>query len=180
DYVHRLIHSATLFKQTRNPNLFNALVHKKAKEINTDASSGERTPLSGIQKLVLNDLEESHPTKEEAQSAVLELQEHRNIKKKGARATNLAAAQDLKSTLMRLDTEVNNLYERTGSHAFVIVTRGHIHDISIPGWATTPDAVLFIREILKMDVWDLLKKFELWAVTKDTRKFYSELLFFSN
>ena len=27
-------HSASIFKQTRNPNLFNALVHKKAKEIN--------------------------------------------------------------------------------------------------------------------------------------------------
>jgi len=37
DYVHRLIHSATIFKQTRNPNLFNALVHKKAKEINAGA-----------------------------------------------------------------------------------------------------------------------------------------------
>jgi hypothetical protein len=37
DYIHRLIHSATLFKQTRNPNLFNALVHKKAREVNSSA-----------------------------------------------------------------------------------------------------------------------------------------------
>lgn len=66
-------------------------------------------PLSGIQQLVLDDLEESHPTEEEAQTAVQELQEHRNLKTKGARGTNLAAAQDLKNTLMRLDVEVSGL-----------------------------------------------------------------------
>ncbi len=76
---------------------------------NSDASAGERTPLSRIQQLVLDDLEESNPTEEEAQSAVQELQEHRDIKNKGARATNLAAAQDLKTTLIRLDTEVSGL-----------------------------------------------------------------------
>ena len=37
DYVYRLIHSATIFKPTRNPNIFNALVHKKAKEVNAGA-----------------------------------------------------------------------------------------------------------------------------------------------
>lgn len=75
----------------------------------SDASPGQRMPLSGIQQLVLDDLEESHPTKEEAQTAVQELQEHRNLKTKGARGTNLAAAQDLKNTLMRLDVEVSGL-----------------------------------------------------------------------
>ncbi len=74
---------------------------------------------------------------------------------------------------------MNNLYERTGSSGFVMITRGHVHDIGIPGWAASPDVTLFIREVLKMDVWDLLKKFELWAVTKESRKFYSELSTFS-
>lgn len=37
DHIHRLIHSASNFKQSRTPNLFNALVHKKAKEINSGA-----------------------------------------------------------------------------------------------------------------------------------------------
>ena len=40
-------------------------------------------PLPKIQKLVLNDLDVSHPTEEEAQSAVRELQEHRDLKTKG-------------------------------------------------------------------------------------------------
>ena len=37
DYVHQLIHSAAIFKPTRKPNIFNALVHQKAKEINAGA-----------------------------------------------------------------------------------------------------------------------------------------------
>lgn len=142
-------------------------------------------PLSGIQQLVREELKET--TREEAESAVKELQDHRDLKKKGARATNLAAAHDLKSTLIRLDTEVsgpfsiisspnfpqlNNLHERTGSFAFALVTRGHVHDLGIPGWAASVDATLFIQDVLKMDIWDLLKKFELWAVTRDSRESY--------
>jgi predicted extracellular nuclease len=37
EYVNRLIHSSSIFKTTRNPNIFNALVHQKAKEINAGA-----------------------------------------------------------------------------------------------------------------------------------------------
>jgi hypothetical protein len=57
--------------------------------------------------MVRDELQERDTTREEAESAVKELREHCDLKKKGARATNLAAAHDFKSTLMRLDTEVS-------------------------------------------------------------------------
>ncbi|KAF8308653.1 hypothetical protein F5887DRAFT_912336 [Amanita rubescens] len=167
EYIHRLIHSASIFKATRNPTLFNALVHQKAKEINADLPEGQHMHLSDIQTLVHDELLEREITEAEKESALKELQEHRETKTKGARASNLAAAQDLRSTLLHIDTELGNLHERTGSYGFTMVSRGHVHDKGIPGWAASADATLFIREVLKMDVWDLLKKFELWAVTRE-------------
>ena len=67
-------------------------------------------PLTGIQKLVLDDLEERNPTEEEIQQTLKELKEHRGLKTKGARATNFAAAQDLKNTMLHIDIEVISTY----------------------------------------------------------------------
>ncbi|KAF8338373.1 hypothetical protein F5887DRAFT_983449 [Amanita rubescens] len=168
EYIHRLIHSATVFKTTRSPNLFNALVHQKAKEINGNLPEGQRTHLSEIQTLVHDELSEREPTEEEKENALRELREHRETKKKGPHASNFAAVQDLKSTLLHIDAELNNLCERTGSYGFALVSRGHaVHDKAIPGWAASADATLFISEVLKIDVWDLQKKFELWTLTRD-------------
>jgi hypothetical protein len=124
EYIHRLIHSSSIFKATRNPNLFNALVHQKAKEINagmpwmmvayltcsltliSDVPEGQRMHLSAIQTLVHDELLEREITEAEKESALKELQEHREIKTKGARASNQAAAADLRNTLLHVDTEV--------------------------------------------------------------------------
>lgn len=63
--------------------------------------------LSAIQTLVHDELLEREITEAEKESALKELREHRETKVKGARASNLAAAQDLRSTLLHIDTEVS-------------------------------------------------------------------------
>jgi hypothetical protein len=71
---------------------------------------GERASLSGIQKMVQEDLLERDLTEEDITRSLNELTQHRNLMTKGARATNVAAAQDLKNVMLRLDTEVRPIY----------------------------------------------------------------------
>lgn len=56
--------------------------------------------------------------------------------------------------------------QRNGTYAFALATRGHINDRAVPTWVASDESVDFIRECLKMDVADLLRKFELWAVNR--------------
>ena len=48
------------------------------------------------------------------------------------------------------------------------MTRGHVLDKGIPGWIATDGAESFFSDILKVDAWSVLRKFELWASSKRT------------
>ncbi len=130
DYVLKLINCASTLKPTRGPNLRNALVHKKAKELNEGESCFGKTfiiymltlhpvdredghghvSLAEIQKMVSQELDMGQGITEEEKEALLEeLREFREMKKKGARANNAAAAHDVAQTVKRLGTEVSDL-----------------------------------------------------------------------
>jgi hypothetical protein len=98
----------------------------------SDLPEGQRTPLSIIQTLVRDELLEREPTEEEKENALKELREHREAKKKGPHASNLAAVQDLKSTLLHIDTEVCPLSYLTTSlmlipNSSIIYMNGLVH-----------------------------------------------------
>jgi hypothetical protein len=67
---------------------------------------GERLSLADIRKAALEYLDNNEITEEQKAELIEELNNHRELKRKGLRATNLAAAQDSHQTFMRLSNEV--------------------------------------------------------------------------
>jgi hypothetical protein len=121
-YIEKLITSSSAFKPPRRVNLRNAIIHHKAKELNHGKSfdgsqwrkltctagrpQGERLSLADIRKAALEYLDNNEITEEQKAELIEELNNHRELKRKGLRATNLAAAQDSHQTFMRLSNEV--------------------------------------------------------------------------
>lgn len=62
--------------------------------------------------------------------------------------------------------QLRNLSECTGMCALAFFTRTHIHDMSMPTWVDSDDAVAFISEVLNLDPMDFLAKFEQWACAR--------------
>ena len=79
--------------------------------------------------------------------------------------------------LLQLTTfKLINLSERVGSYAFAFFTRGHVHNMNIPGWVASNEAILFFREVLHLDPLDVATKFEHWACARERGQSYPILL----
>jgi hypothetical protein len=63
--------------------------------------------------------------------------------------------------------KITALAERAGMIGFVMFSRGHIHDKTIPVTIQSWGALDFIREVLKRDPADVAALFELWAVSRE-------------
>lgn len=67
---------------------------------------GDRYSLADIQKHIDENQSLQELSKEDQAQLIKELQEHRDVKKKGAWVSNAAAAQDMKYTMQRISIEV--------------------------------------------------------------------------
>jgi hypothetical protein len=149
----------------------------------TDILVEERKSLCEIQELVCDDPELQNLTLDQKKEL---LEDHRALKKTGARASNLAAAQDVHHTVTHIHSEVSeflgrgmffltfvqqlaSLTQRTGIYAFTFVSQSHIDDLSRSAWYVTGDCVKFIPEALKIDLWYLARLFEHWACVLKTK-----------
>lgn len=52
---------------------------------------------------------------------------------------------------------------QTNTVHLCFVTRGHIDDITKPIVMASDEAFNFCRDVIKMDAWDILRKFELYT-----------------
>ncbi|KAG6826202.1 hypothetical protein H0H92_000721 [Tricholoma furcatifolium] len=178
-----LVNSANM-KVKRAPNLRNALVSRRAKELNEGRSlyiwkgfdinllvigleKGSRYSMAEIQDMVQQEIEEGLHADLDEDELREELKDSREFKTKGARSTNRAAAVDHRATLRHLEQEMGDLYERCGTMGFAFFTRGHIHDSIIPGWIESQESLRFVQDVLEMTPEELCGKFELWACAKD-------------
>ncbi|KAJ7633511.1 hypothetical protein B0H17DRAFT_1217520 [Mycena rosella] len=93
------------FKATRKVNLFNAKVHHLAKRL----KDGESLPYPEIKRPVLEDPEFQELTPVEEVAMRAELLEDRRVKGTGARATNAAAATDVRFTIAMIVEEMTAL-----------------------------------------------------------------------
>ena len=124
DYIRVLLCSSSTLKTMRKPNLKNAILHRKAKELNegievlllnfvpfsrmsAGREEGNRLKLLEVQNMI--NLEEimQELTADEKSELLQELEDHRELKKKGARASSISAAQDMRFTIQRLSQEVS-------------------------------------------------------------------------
>ncbi|KAH7909350.1 hypothetical protein BJ138DRAFT_1102770 [Hygrophoropsis aurantiaca] len=154
-HIKDIIGSHTHYHTKRKPQVLNALVHAKAKEINQDLPVGERYKLMKIRAMIKN--EEWSFTEEQKQEAIKDLLEHRETQRTGVRANNAAAARDTLATL-----EVP--YERTGICSSLFVTRSHVNDSFHTSWfATNNDAFDFWEDVMNLRPDDVSRHYEQWA-----------------
>ena len=72
-----------------------------------DLEEGKRLLLSDIQKLVAADAELQNISIEREEELINNLKQHRELKKSGARTSNVSAAKDARATMLRLNEEVS-------------------------------------------------------------------------
>jgi hypothetical protein len=65
-----------------------------------------------------------------------------------------------------IQSQLDDLAERTGIYALVFVTRGHVDDTAPPTWFGSGDSMDFIRDVLELDPWDVTRQFEQWACAR--------------
>ncbi|KAG6809555.1 hypothetical protein H0H92_015832 [Tricholoma furcatifolium] len=161
------LNSAYVVKRQQKPSAFNAIVSYRAKELNDGLGKGERVPLEQVQEIVMQEMEDGKYDEDEIEAMKDKLAEHRELKAKGVRCSNRAAAVDHRATLHLLEEEMGNLQERVGTVGFAFFSRGHINDSIILGWIDSQGALGFVKDVLQTTPEELANKFELWACTRD-------------
>ncbi|KAJ7124032.1 hypothetical protein C8R43DRAFT_1135819 [Mycena crocata] len=173
EYIKSLLINSSQFKAERAMTLRNAVMHdisSKAKE------DGKTILLPDLHRLadeiILNGVDAEHRAR--LMAALADSREHKRV---GLRATNTAAATDVRAVVARIRAELIKLYERTGTRGLIFTTRGHLDDVSMPAFIESGNAAAFCIEVLKMSPYDILRLFEQWAcargseaIERDTRR----------
>jgi hypothetical protein len=102
-----------------------------------------------------------------------QLEEKRQTKTRGARATNKAAANDVRKTSMSIGEQLTNLYERTGVRAFAIFSQGNADDDALPQAVDSDNTLEFFLQEMGTDQLDVMRKFEYYSCTMDEGGFCS-------
>ncbi|KAJ6593721.1 hypothetical protein B0H19DRAFT_1246458 [Mycena capillaripes] len=166
-YIGKLLSNGAQYATTRAVSLRNAIIHDlslKAKE------AGEPSDLKTIRANLSK--EEYEEIKEEMSEAerkrvIKQLNDHRELKHRGIRATNKALAADAMQNANRIGDVLIDLYERTGVRAIALFTRGHPDDPSVPHVVDSDETRAFFQEAFGCSVLDVLRKLELWSCTRD-------------
>ncbi|KAK0231662.1 hypothetical protein EDD85DRAFT_793326 [Armillaria nabsnona] len=167
DVIKQLAFSQTRHRYQRAVSLQDAKVSWKMKQEKDKLLPGERPKtLAEIQALVKDDIEMENWSKETQEKMIQRVREIRAIKAQGARVSNHAAAMDYRKTIDRVEQELSNLVPRTGAMAIALFTRAHVDDTFAPDIFASSGAEGFVREILRMDPLDLVRKFEQWACSR--------------
>ncbi|KAJ7202705.1 hypothetical protein B0H12DRAFT_1243983 [Mycena haematopus] len=166
-YFLKLLSNRSQYSASRGMTLYNAIRHdlsvkakedgviKNAVDLNDDLADGEYERIKA-------DL-----TPDEEKELFQQLQDHRELKRKGIRATNRSAAADAMANATRVGDVLLDLYERTGVRALAMFTRGNSEDAAMPVIVDSDQARQFFQQVLKLDVHDVVRMFEQWSCTRD-------------
>ncbi|KAG2038020.1 hypothetical protein BDR03DRAFT_862668, partial [Suillus americanus] len=161
------------YKKSRAPQLMNALVHAKAKELNADLPTRSKYTLKEVHKIVEED-SNLHPTTlshEEKKAYITELMEHRALKTSSSHANNIAAARDVVVTTEKIKQELDGLCDWCGTYATFMIAGGHVNDQTPATWYTMDNASDFWEDALNLVLDDVACKFEQWACSQGKSKY---------
>ncbi|KAG0691669.1 hypothetical protein DFH29DRAFT_1015635 [Suillus ampliporus] len=127
----------TKYHTTCKVQLSNALVHAKAREMNTDLSVGSRYKL-------MKEL-----TRDEKAVYKAALTAHRQQK------------------LILVSSKLDDLHVRTGTYATLFVVRGHINDTIQSLMHGTDNSEDFWEDVYDLPMADYLRQYEQWACTQN-------------
>ncbi|KAH7923676.1 hypothetical protein BV22DRAFT_1014944 [Leucogyrophana mollusca] len=155
------------FVPTRKAQLSNALLHAKAEEVNKDRPVGAKYTVRELRELVKNDPDMQDLDSDQEQQYIDELVDHRKLQNHGMRANNAAAARDMKSTMLNIFKELDNLALRTGGYFYIFGTRGHVNDSGDPTWYGTDNSMDFVEDVLHQDPDETCWLFEQWGCSRN-------------
>ncbi|KAH7904823.1 hypothetical protein BJ138DRAFT_978571, partial [Hygrophoropsis aurantiaca] len=161
-HVKDLVGSHSHFHSTRQPQVLNALMHAKAKELNENRTIGNKYKLSEIREIAKE--EQRTLTAEQKEQVIQDLLQHRETQRTGVRANNAAAARDALSSVEKVTKELEAIYERTGVCSTLFVTRSHVNDTFHTSWfATNNDGLDFWEDVMHLRPDDISRHYEQWA-----------------
>ncbi|KAG1752352.1 uncharacterized protein EDB91DRAFT_1044414 [Suillus paluster] len=170
-HINDIIGSQTHYRTSCKSQLFNALVHAKAKEMN----AGSQYSLAELREMVAADPETKGLTRQEKEDYIAALEEHRQKKVVSVRANNLAAAQDVVATMDRIVKELDDLQVRTGVYGTLFVVCGHINDTIQSAMHGTDNSEDFWEDVYEHPMADFLRQYEQWACTQNQSKSFVSL-----
>ncbi|KAG1752816.1 hypothetical protein EDB19DRAFT_1627578 [Suillus lakei] len=166
-YINDMISSQTKYHGSRKAQLANALLHAKAKEMNSDQPVGLRYKIVELRKMIMNDPEMNNLTKNEKAGYIAALREHRDQKVSHVRGNNMAATRDVLLTTEKIVKELDDLHIRTGTYATLFVVRGHINDTIQSTMHGTDNSDDFWEDVYDLPMADFLRQYEQWACTQN-------------
>ncbi|KAG1880786.1 hypothetical protein F4604DRAFT_1578410 [Suillus subluteus] len=175
-YINDLIGNHTKYHTSRKVQLTNALVHAKAKEMNSNQLAGSRYTLAELRKMVGDDSRMQKLTKDEKANYITALKEHREQKVVSVRGNNIAAARDVLLTTERVVKELDDLRVRTRTYATLFVVRGHINDTIQSSMHGTDNSEDFWEDVYDLPMADYLRQYEQWACTQNQSKWFVTLV----
>ncbi|KAJ7445934.1 hypothetical protein FB451DRAFT_1292519 [Mycena latifolia] len=171
EMVRKMLCNTTQLKTTRGPNLRNAIIHDLA--LKTRAA-GDTKVLTDLQMGLTDAVDEGELTVDpdllddaEKKRLLDQLVAYRNTQKRGARATNKAAAMDGMQVAHRVRDMLLDLFERTGIRGIALFTRGNPDDEALPHGVDSDDSLDFFQEELGISFLDALRSFERYSCTLD-------------
>ncbi|KIK13558.1 hypothetical protein PISMIDRAFT_34620, partial [Pisolithus microcarpus 441] len=164
-YMDRLVTSQTYYHTMHKPHLMNALIHAKAKEVN----SGD---LSEVCELLANDpkMQPENLTEEQKEYYIQELVKQRDLMAHGVRANNIAAGEDVFSVTHQIIDELENLRDRTGIYVSLFITCGHINDSTQASWCGMDNSAVFWEDVLGRSAGDVARLYEQWACAQGHKR----------
>ncbi|KAG1862844.1 hypothetical protein DFJ58DRAFT_700378 [Suillus subalutaceus] len=165
--INDIISHQTKYCTARKVHLNNALIHAKAKEMNSGQPNGLRYTLVELREMVAQDPQMQDLTKGEKATYIAALSQHREQKVSSVRANNMATARDVLVTTERVVKELDDLRIRTGTYGTLFVVRGHINDTIQSTMHGTDNSEDFWEDVYDSPMADFLRQYEQWACTQN-------------
>ncbi|KAF8184027.1 hypothetical protein K438DRAFT_1766475 [Mycena galopus ATCC 62051] len=166
-YFLKLLTNGSHYSGARNTMLWNTFKHDLSKQAKENGESKSTIELNDEAKEKYEDFKNSM-TEDEKKELIAQLEEHRELQRKGVRATNKSAGADAMQNALRIGHVMRDMYERTGVRAFALFTRGNPDDPCLPHVEDSDEARLFFQEELKLDIYDAMRRFERWSCLRDS------------
>ncbi|KAJ6533827.1 hypothetical protein DFH09DRAFT_1325674 [Mycena vulgaris] len=160
-YIRQVLENGVHYTKKRATNLKNTIVFELSRVARVEGgdSNMRDVDIKGMEYKAYRDL----LSEERKAELIQQLEDHKDLKQHGVRATNKAVAMDAMQTSHQAGRVLINLHSRTGTRGFAMFTRGATDDAAIPCWVDSDNTHLFFPEVLGISVYDMLCKLELWS-----------------
>ncbi|KAG6848546.1 hypothetical protein H0H93_016023 [Arthromyces matolae] len=175
--VRSMVTHATTLKKSRKPNLHNAKLFHKRKELESEGASPKRLP--ELRRLVEEDesLKTENLSRAQQKELCNALMDERALKSTGTRATMRAATLDASLNTSHITNEMHNMFLRTGVRSMIFFARSHTDDRFISTFYGVDEVTeRFFPDILKLDAGNVTRKFELYTCAEEKTAMKTESL----